>query len=108
MLFAPTTSFSAASSAAEVTPSARELFFRSHPELHWRMPTNQAPETGGPLLAGFCKGRVLTPLRQIAEAGGGTAKLAKAAGMVRERRSERVCIAPYRCAETLDSPPSLP
>src|SRR5260370_38621557 len=61
MLFAPSTGFSAASPAAEVTPSARELFTRSRPELHWRMPTNRAPETGGPLLAGFCKGGADSP-----------------------------------------------
>ena len=85
MLFAPTTSFSAASLAAEVTPSARKLFFRSHPELHWRMPTNRAPETGGPLLAGFCKGRVLTALRQIAEARG---DIANAAGFPHGTKSK--------------------
>jgi hypothetical protein len=62
---------------------------------------------GAPLLAGFCKRRPLTALRQIAEARGGIAKVAKPLTRV-ARDGSRVCIARYRCVETLDSPPSFP
>ena len=63
-------------------------------EPHLRLPTSPSV--------------ILIALRQIAEVKGGIAKVAKAVGMCRERWSARVCVAPYRYVEILDSPPSVP